>query len=430
MVRLLEEASKISGIKYDISSYADVTQAIHIMQQEMGIAGTTAKEAEKTVEGSANSMKSAWDNLLVGISSGDKDLKKLTDDLMKSVETFIGNIVPIIGNVVNSLVEMFPFLKPIKDALQAIMDNMSTILPILIQVTAAWVAYKLAISISSIIQAVTTAMNGMTIAQYALNLAMSLNPIGLIVAAIAALVAGFIYLWNTNEGFRNFWIGLWDSIVSVFNAAISGIVNFFTVTIPNILNSVISFIAKNWQSILTFLINPFAGIISFLYNLNPKFKEWVDGIIKSIGGWFSGAFDIGANLVKGIWNGIQDAGAWLLQKIKDFGGAIVDGFLTFFGIHSPSKLMRDMVGGPIAAGIVVGFEKDNPMKDIRNSLENGLGAIKTSMNLDMAANAQLTAQNSGAVNAPTLNFYDTQTTPDAIYRRFNQTMTYGLAGGV
>ena len=67
MERLLADAGKIAGVKFDITSYADVVEAIHIMQESMGIAGTTALEAEETISGSVNAMKSAWANMLVGL---------------------------------------------------------------------------------------------------------------------------------------------------------------------------------------------------------------------------------------------------------------------------------------------------------------------------------------------------------------------------
>lgn len=88
MERLLADAQKLTGIKYDISSFADVTQAIHAIQTELGITGTTAKEASSTIEGSFNSMKSAWQNLIVGMSNPDANFEKLMQNLINTVTTF------------------------------------------------------------------------------------------------------------------------------------------------------------------------------------------------------------------------------------------------------------------------------------------------------------------------------------------------------
>src|SRR5574344_122144 len=94
MERLLADAEAISGIKYDISSYADVVDAIHVIQTEMGITGTTAKEASTTIDGSVKSMKSAWSNLVVGIADDNQDFEKLVDKFVDSVATVGENILP------------------------------------------------------------------------------------------------------------------------------------------------------------------------------------------------------------------------------------------------------------------------------------------------------------------------------------------------
>ena len=101
MERLLEDAEKLSGIHYDISSYADIVDAIHVVQKEMGIAGTTSKEAATTIEGSMNTAKASWNNLLVGISSGGSNLRKQTNEFANSVITATDNIVPAVSNTVS-----------------------------------------------------------------------------------------------------------------------------------------------------------------------------------------------------------------------------------------------------------------------------------------------------------------------------------------
>ena len=94
MQRLLTDAEKIAGIKYDIASYADIVDAIHVVQTEMGITGTTAKEAATTIEGSANSMKSAWSNLITGMSNENLNLGDLVQNVVDSVGTFADNLIP------------------------------------------------------------------------------------------------------------------------------------------------------------------------------------------------------------------------------------------------------------------------------------------------------------------------------------------------
>ena len=105
MQELLDKAEEISGIKYDINSYADIVQAIHEVQNEMGITGTTAKEAMSTIEGSVNAAKSAWQNFLTGLGDEDADMDSLVSNLVSSVATAAKNIIPRIGQIIKSLVK-------------------------------------------------------------------------------------------------------------------------------------------------------------------------------------------------------------------------------------------------------------------------------------------------------------------------------------
>lgn len=102
MERLLADAEKISGIKYDISSFADVAQAIHVIQEEMAIAGTTTREAATTIEGSVATMKAAWQNLLIAMGSGE-GVQQATRDLVQSITTVIKNSVPVIKEIAKAI---------------------------------------------------------------------------------------------------------------------------------------------------------------------------------------------------------------------------------------------------------------------------------------------------------------------------------------
>lgn len=103
MQRLLEDAEKLSGIEYDISSYADIVDAIHVVQTEMGITGTTAKEASTTVQGSISSMKSAYENFVIGLGDQNADIAELSTKLLESAEVVAGNLLPVIENILSSI---------------------------------------------------------------------------------------------------------------------------------------------------------------------------------------------------------------------------------------------------------------------------------------------------------------------------------------
>jgi len=105
MEELLKSAQKVSGVKYDISSYSDIVEAIHVVQTEMGITGTTAREAASTISGSANAMKSAWKNLLTGFGDSNADIENLVTVLIDSVETMMGNLAPVVSRVLSGIAQ-------------------------------------------------------------------------------------------------------------------------------------------------------------------------------------------------------------------------------------------------------------------------------------------------------------------------------------
>lgn len=131
MERLLADASKLSGIKYDISSFDDMVQAIHVVQTEMGITGTTAKEAATTIQGSAASMKSAWQNLLTGMADENQNLDELLAQFMDSVVTFGDNLIPRIQNMLPRLVDAITKLAT--SLANKLPDIIETLLPSIIR---------------------------------------------------------------------------------------------------------------------------------------------------------------------------------------------------------------------------------------------------------------------------------------------------------
>lgn len=145
MERLLADAEKLTGIKYDINNLSDVYNAIHAIQNKLGITGTTAKEASSTLQGSAASMKSAWENLLTGMANPDADIGNLIDKLLESFNSFADNLLPIAERALNGLVsmvnklapkiaEMLPRMLPgIIEAIVAVINALIEVLPDVLQ---------------------------------------------------------------------------------------------------------------------------------------------------------------------------------------------------------------------------------------------------------------------------------------------------------
>ncbi len=454
MERLIATANEINaqqGIatSYSIDSFADIVDAIHVVQENLDITGTTAKEASTTIQGSIASLGAAWENFLTGMADPDQDFDTLLNNLIDSALTAADNLIPrivettprlvdglaqiatnlsgylpgilqellpsildgtqalldsvsaalpdligmavdiapqmidfavqligalaqgIIDNlpqlltaaeeiadtILDGIGDLCPALDPITDAIKVLLDNLDKIIPVVISLTAAFVAWKIAISIVGLINGVKAAMEGLTLAEKAAELAQKLlnatmlaNPFVLIVTLIAGLVAAFIYFWNTSDSFRQFWIDLWEKIRSAASDVIDAIVGFFTETIPNAVDGFVDFIKNNWQTLLM-LLNPatlLAGIFKLVYDNCDAFREFVDGFIENIKNAVTNAWDSLVQWVSELpetimyWLGFiltslilwgQDLINWATTAIPEFAETIV----TFFS-ELPEKI--------------------------------------------------------------------------------------------
>lgn len=131
MQRLLEDAEKLSGQKFDLSSYADIVDAIHVVQTEMGITGTTAKEAATTIQGSVNMTKAAWKNLVVGIADDTQDFDVLVNNFVDSVTTAGENILPRVEIALKGVGTLVEKLAPV--IAKTVPNIVSTTLPSMIK---------------------------------------------------------------------------------------------------------------------------------------------------------------------------------------------------------------------------------------------------------------------------------------------------------
>lgn len=186
---------------------------------------------------------------------------------------------------------------------------------------------KFAGAIAGLIPEIKTAKDAMTL----LGLAFNANPIGIVITAITALVAGFIYLWNTSEGFRNFWIGLWNGIVNAVSGAINGIGKFFTEIIPSwfsgardglssfgknvksffkgIGKSISSFFSKIGSNIASFFSGIFSSIGSFFSNVGNAIVSFITSIPDKISSLLGAVGSFFSNLGSTIWNGLKQIGS-------------------------------------------------------------------------------------------------------------------------
>lgn len=281
-------------------------------------------------------------NAFLDMDSG-SDFEGLSQKIRDAFQWFIDTCVPIIKDAINFALEhknavlagvvaiggafaawkVYEVVTGAVKAVKGMITSLATLYSSILKTTASFVAQKAAMV------AGTVATNAAAVAQRLLNLAMSANPIMLVVTAIGILVTAFVTLWNKSEAFRNFWIGLWESIKRAF------------------------------QPVIDLLVTVFTGAWEAIKNVWNTVSDFFTGIVNSIVEIFTGLpgkmLQIGKDIIQGLIDGITN----MIQKVKDVvknvADSIVGGIKGLFGIHSPSTVMRDEVGKMIGEGISDGI---------------------------------------------------------------------------
>lgn len=518
MERLLVDAEKLTGVHYDISNFSDVIEAIHAIQDETGITGTTAKEAATTISGSLEMTKSAWSNLVTGMADDDADFDQLIDNFVDSAASLGQNLLPRIEIAIKGVGELITkLLPPIMNEIPAIISDIlpgllsagasmvSTIgsgimesLPTLIEYAMQMVQMLTegltdsapAIADGAII-IVETLVNGVIEllpsilelgAELILNLIQGISDafptlleslvglfpalmevfteimpqfvqtgMNLLINLVNGILGAIPLLLQTIPGMitqyidtlvsyvpilANAGIQLLTSLVTSLPTIISTIVavipqiitniidallahlpdivqsgfNLLTAlitdlpsiivtiisSIPQIISSILSTLASHIPDIISMgfdllvsLVENLPGIISAVVSVIP---EIVSGIIDTFGGLVGGMADVGLNLIKGIWGGISDATGWLYDKITGFGSAVVDKIKSVFGIHSPSRIMRDEVGKYLALGVGVGMDDNMPVDEMQSSVDKAVASLQASVD-DVTCSVPISSAN-------------------------------------
>lgn len=338
MQRLLADAEKFSGIKYDISSYADIVDAIHVVQTEMGITGTTAKEASTTIQGSANAMKSAWSNLITGMSNENLDLDKLVQNVIDSVNTFADNLLPRLQVMLPRFAEGMTQL--VNGLVPYVGPAMELLLPSLVQ--------GIGSLVSGIVQALPAAVEAISAV------------VPMLVEQIAILLPQIV-----------------DAGIGIIVALAEGIGENLPALVPAAVDAIITVADGLLDHIDTLIlaagkltVGMAQGLVEALPRLVVRLPEIIAAIVKGLLEGMSAIGNVGTQLVQGLFNGIKNATQWLYNKLKGWCDDVVGWVMNLFGINSPSKVFADEVGKFIPPGITVGVEKAMPkaMRDMSAEL--------------------------------------------------------------
>lgn len=387
-------------------------------------------------------------------------------DLTAAMSSLGQAFMPIVTGLTNVATMLLSGVQP---AVQWFVTNLPIIAPILAGIVTTIGLLAVVLNASTIATtAQTVATNAAAAAQGLLNMVMNANPIALIVTLIAGLVVAIIGLWNNSEAFRNFVTGafqqiqqvaqvvidaivnfftvtvpnaigvvigffqnLWNSIVSVFNGAlstvsgfVSSVVSFFTVSVPNAVSNMLSAAGRIPGQIASFLGSALSSAASFVGSFASSAiqaaSQFVSNIVSGLSGLAGRVMSVGSDIVHGIWSGISGAAGWLMNQISGFANNIVSGIKGLFGIDSPSKVMRDEVGKYLAEGVAVGWEKNDPMASIERDLNVGVSRL--------SVQAQALEGAGGTTNYQTVNFNQPVESPDQVARTMRLQQRYGLAG--
>lgn len=419
--RLLSDAEKFSAAQgkvrdFSVDSYSDIVEAIHIVQDEMGITGTTAEEAATTIEGSVNMAKAAWENWLAGLGNEDADMEGLTDQLVQSVVIAGENIIPRVGQIMttlgqtvadyapgvglylsNALISVLPEavqgpmrdafagvdtvvgklesvfndnLKPAADAADSVFSAVSSgvktfgdnvndlVLPAIDQLSPAFNDFFGAIQTAQPLLEFIANIIG---AGLAAAISTAINLFAAITEVVAFVITGFAQLYENISGF------------------VTGVVNFFTVDLPNAINALVQWFAQLPGNIAAFLSTVITNVVAWVANMasnavsaGSRFISGIAGFLSALPGniasWLSGAISTVVGWVSQFASNATSAASQFASNLVD-GLASIPGKVTSIG----SDIIQGMVNGVTeAAGHLIDSVK-GAVDDAINGAKNLLG---------------------------------------------------------
>lgn len=430
MERLIADASKMTDVQKELGitvaegdmSFANIANAISVVQKNMGLMGTTASEASGTIAGSTGSMKSAWENLVTGIADDNANFEVLVDNLVTSIVGkdgeggFINNMLPrieqaldgivqmvvsltdtllpkvveigtnLITNLVNSINENLPaLLASAEQILSTLINGIMTVLPQLIPMVMQILGTLVTTILENLPLIIQTGMQVLTaLIQGIADMLPTLIPT--IVSAVVLMVETLI---DNIDMLIDAGIYLILALADGLILALPDLIDKIPVIIDKLIMAITNNLPKLIEAGIQLTVKLAVGLIKAIPQLIAQIPQIIISLVKGFANYYSNLGEVGLNLIKGLWNGISDAGAWLREKISGFFGGVVDSIRDFFGIHSPSTLFKDEIGKNLALGVGEGFS--DTMSEVSADMQ---GAIPTEF--DTSVNMKGTTSSYGS----------------------------------
>ena len=410
MERLISDANEYAasiGMASDLSmeNFGDIIQAVELIQEKQGVAGTTAKEASATISGSLGMVSAAWQNLVVGIANGDADLGSLISNFAGSVKSASKNILPQISQAMEGVGQLVEEIAPviaeaiptiINDMLPSLLESGAELVTTLVQgITEQAPAISEGIMQILNLLITTIAENLPMIIQAGITLITTLstslaNEAPTLVPVILDAVILIVQTLIQNAPL------LLEAALTLITALAQGLIDYIPELIarlPEIIASIVETLVGMSGEILSagiqLLIALGAGLIEAIPELVMNIPEiltaMVDGLLEGLGSFA----EVGADLIEGLWNGIKDAKDWIMDKIAGFADDVLDGIKDFFGIHSPSTEMAE-IGDYMAQGLAKGW--DDSVGDVIDKMND---------DMDLEGSVQFEADTEGFDETPT-----------------------------
>lgn len=367
MARLLQDAEKISGVKYDLSSYADVVDAIHVIQTEMDITGTTQREAATTIEGSVNSAKAAWQNLLTGMANDNQDFQGLVNQFVDSVATAANNILPRVQQALEGVSSLIEKLAPViseklPELITAVLPSLGEAALGIIQSLVDGINQSLPALLPAVVSVVTTLATGLIemlptilemglniITQLALGIAQALPEL---VPTIVNVILQIVTTLTDPETLNN----LLNAAVTLITALATGLINALPVLlqqapviIGNLITALNAMLPKILQMGITIIVSVAQGLVAALPKIVKAAPRIIMSVVRGVAGSISSLFRIGSDIIHEVGDGFSAA----VDGARDWGRDMIDNFVSgiqeMWGnlvstVSNTAQKVRDILG--------------------------------------------------------------------------------------